>query len=76
MGMSTIRGIFDEAILKRMAKLNQRPIIFPLSNPSSQAECTFEEAINFTDGRAVFASGSPFQDYVYNGKNYTPSQGK
>jgi malate dehydrogenase (oxaloacetate-decarboxylating)(NADP+) len=76
MGMSTIRGIFDEAILKRMAKLNQRPIIFPLSNPSSQAECTFEEAINFTDGRAVFASGSPFQDYVYNGKKYTPSQGK
>ena len=76
MGMSTIRGIFDEAILKRMAELNDRPIIFPLSNPSSQAECTFEEAINFTDGRAVFASGSPFPNYTYKGKEYIPSQGK
>ena len=76
MGMSTIRGIFNESILKRMSEMNDRPIIFPLSNPSSQSECTFEEAINFTDGRAVFASGSPFQNYVYKGKEYIPSQGK
>jgi malate dehydrogenase (oxaloacetate-decarboxylating)(NADP+) len=76
MGMSTISGIFNETILRRMAEWNDRPIIFPLSNPSSQAECTFEEAINFTDGRAVFASGSPFQKYAYKGKMYTPSQGK
>lgn len=76
MGMSTIQGIFDETILKRMAEMNDRPIIFPLSNPSSQAECTFEDAINFTDGRAVFASGSPFPNYTYKGKEYIPSQGK
>jgi malate dehydrogenase (oxaloacetate-decarboxylating)(NADP+) len=76
MGVSTISGIFDESILKRMAELNDRPIIFPLSNPSSQAECTFEDAIKFTDGRAVFASGSPFPNYTYKGKEYYPSQGK
>jgi malate dehydrogenase (oxaloacetate-decarboxylating)(NADP+) len=76
MGLSTIRGIFDEAILRKMAKLNANPIIFPLSNPSSNAECTFEEAMKFTEGRAIFASGSPFQPYLYNGKVMIPSQGK
>lgn len=76
MGLCTIRGIFDKTILNRMAELNKRPIVFPLSNPSSQAECTFEEAIDWTDGRALFASGSPFPDYTFNGKSYSPSQGK
>jgi malate dehydrogenase (oxaloacetate-decarboxylating)(NADP+) len=76
MGLSTIRGIFDKAILNRMAELNERPIVYPLSNPSSKAECTFEEAIDWTDGRVVFASGSPFTGYTYNGKLFSPSQGK
>jgi malate dehydrogenase (oxaloacetate-decarboxylating)(NADP+) len=76
MGLSTIRGVFDESILRKMAKLNKNPIIFPLSNPSSNAECTFEEAIKFTDGRAIFASGSPFQPYLFKGNVYVPSQGK
>lgn len=76
MGLSTIRGIFDEAILKKMAHLNKNPIIFPLSNPSDNAECTFEEAIKHTDGRAVFASGSPWQPYLFKGKVMSPSQGK
>lgn len=76
MGLSTIRGIFDESIVKRMAQLNKSPIIFPLSNPSSQAECTFEEAMKWTDCRALFASGSPFPDYVQDGKTYSAGQGK
>lgn len=76
MGLSTIRGIFDESILRKMAALNRDPIIFPLSNPSSNAECTFEEAIKYTDGRAIFASGSPFQPYLYKEKILLPSQGK
>jgi malate dehydrogenase (oxaloacetate-decarboxylating)(NADP+) len=76
MGLSTIRGIFNEEILRKMAAWNQHPIIFPLSNPFTSAECTFEEAINWTDGRALFASGSPFQKYIYNGKLFSPSQGK
>ncbi|KAH6684116.1 hypothetical protein B0J14DRAFT_646031 [Halenospora varia] len=75
MGLSTIRGIFDEPILRKMALMNKNPIIFPLSNPSSNAECTFEEAMKFTDGRAMFASGSPFPDYVHNGKVMHASQG-
>lgn len=76
MGLSTTRGLFDKSILNRMAELNERPIVYPLSNPSSQSECTFEEAINYTDGRVVFASGSPFSTYNYLGKEYHPSQGK
>lgn len=76
MGLSTMRGIFDEPILKKMAAWNENPIIFPLSNPSDNAECTYEEAMKATDGRAIFASGSPFPDYVYNGKTMHPSQGK
>lgn len=75
MGLSTIRGIFDKPILQKMAKLNERPIIFPLSNPSSNAECTFEEAMKHTDGKAIFASGSPFPPYLHHGKVMQPSQG-
>lgn len=76
MGLSTIRGIFDKSILQRMAQLNEKPIIFPLSNPSNNAECTFEEAVQYTDGRVIFASGSPFEPYAWKEKMLVPSQGK
>jgi malate dehydrogenase (oxaloacetate-decarboxylating)(NADP+) len=75
MGLSTIGGIFDEHILTRMGEMNKSPIIFPLSNPSSKSECTYEEAMRHTGGRAVFASGSPFPSLEYNGKMYYPGQG-
>jgi malate dehydrogenase (oxaloacetate-decarboxylating)(NADP+) len=75
MGLSTIGGAFNKDILQKMAKLNDRPIIFPLSNPSSKSECTFEEAVINTDGRCLFASGSPFPSMEWDEKLLTPGQG-
>ncbi|KAL8902979.1 MAG: hypothetical protein Q9207_004238 [Kuettlingeria erythrocarpa] len=75
MGLSTMGGIFSPGILKKMAGWNQRPIIFPLSNPSANSECTFEEAVKYTEGRALFASGSPFPPETYEGQTLQPGQG-
>jgi malate dehydrogenase (oxaloacetate-decarboxylating)(NADP+) len=74
-GVSGTPGAFSQAVLRRMAQLNDRPIIFALSNPTANSECTAEEAYGSTDGRAVFASGSPFDPVLLNGKRLIPSQG-
>lgn len=80
MGLSTIGGAFTPELITKMGEWNHRPIIFPLSNPSSKSECTFEDAVKYTDGRALFASGSPFPPYTFtcsNGETKTlqPGQG-
>ena len=74
-GVSGKAGTFSQAILETISKNVERPIVFALSNPTSKAECTAEEAYRLTGGRAVFASGSPFQPVTFEGKRFVPGQG-
>lgn len=73
-GLSTVPNTFTSEVLGKMAELNARPIVFPLSNPAKLAECTHEEAIKATKGKAIFAAGSPFPDVEYEGKRYIAGQ--
>lgn len=75
LGLSGQPGTFTKDVVATMARSNERPIIFALSNPTSKAECTAEEAYNWSDGRAIFASGSPFDPVTVGQQTFVPGQG-
>ncbi|MGO9264796.1 MAG: NAD-dependent malic enzyme [Candidatus Binataceae bacterium] len=74
-GVSTVAKAFNQGVIEAMARVNRRPIIFPYSNPTSHSECSAEEAYRWSEGRAIFASGSPFPPVSLNGKKFVPGQG-
>jgi malate dehydrogenase (oxaloacetate-decarboxylating)(NADP+) len=74
LGASGQQGIFTKEVLEAMTRTEPRPIIFAMSNPTSRSECTAGEAYEFTKGRAIFASGSPFAPVNYGGKQFKPGQ--
>jgi malate dehydrogenase (oxaloacetate-decarboxylating)(NADP+) len=75
MGLSTVPKLFNQQVIEAMSRLNERPIIFPYSNPTSRSECTAEEAYRWSNGKAIFASGSPFGPVHFGGRTFVPGQG-
>jgi malate dehydrogenase (oxaloacetate-decarboxylating)(NADP+) len=73
-GVSTKGGAFNQQVVEAMSRLNERPIIFALSNPTDKAECTAEQAYTWSMGKALFAAGVQFPDVTVNGKTFHPGQ--
>jgi len=75
LGMTAVGGLFSEQLIRDMAKHCEKPIIFPLSNPTTKAECSAKQAFEWTDGRCIFASGSPFDPVeMEDGRTFYPTQ--
>ncbi|KAG6589949.1 hypothetical protein SDJN03_15372, partial [Cucurbita argyrosperma subsp. sororia] len=73
-GSSGVGRTFTKEVIEAVSAINEKPLIMALSNPTSQSECTAEEAYTWSEGRAIFASGSPFDPFEYNGKTFVPGQ--
>ena len=74
-GVSTVPKLFNQKVIEAISEINERPIVFPYSNPTSRSECTAEEAYTWSKGRAIFASGSPFPPLTVGGRRFVPGQG-
>ncbi|HET9694697.1 MAG TPA: malic enzyme-like NAD(P)-binding protein, partial [Steroidobacteraceae bacterium] len=75
-GVGAVPGTFTEPVVREMSRINERPVVFALSNPTSRAECTAQQAYEWSQGRALFASGSPFDPVTLpDGRRFVPRQG-
>lgn len=74
-GATGAGGAFPKEIIEEMSTINDRPVIFALSNPTSKAECTAEQAYTWSQGKAIFVSGSPFPNVTFEGRTFDPGQG-
>jgi malate dehydrogenase (oxaloacetate-decarboxylating)(NADP+) len=74
-GVAAVGGAFTQEVVGAMSAINARPIVFSLSNPTSKSECTAEQAYTWSNGRALFACGSPFDPVTFNGRRLVPRQG-
>jgi malate dehydrogenase (oxaloacetate-decarboxylating)(NADP+) len=73
-GVSTIGGAFTQKVIESMSRINDRPVILALSNPTEHAECTAEQAYNWSKGKAIYAAGVQFAPVHYNGQTFLPGQ--
>jgi len=73
-GVSTIGGAFNQKVIEAMARINERPVILALSNPTEHAECTPEQAYTWSKGKAIYAAGVQFPPVHYNGQTFLPGQ--
>ena len=73
-GVSTVGGAFDRAVIEAMTRINERPVVLALSNPTSCAECTPEQAYTWSGGKAIYAAGVPFAPVHLDGKTFLPGQ--
>jgi malic enzyme len=74
-GTSATSGLFTQAVIEAMAEINERPVVMPLSNPTSKSECTAADAVRWSDGHAIVATGSPFDPVVHGSRTYRIGQG-
>jgi len=74
-GATGAPGTFTREVIEGMSRINERPVIFALSNPTSKSECTAEQAYAWSRGKAIFTSGSPFGEVTWNGRTFRPGQG-
>jgi malate dehydrogenase (oxaloacetate-decarboxylating)(NADP+) len=73
-GVSTVGGAFTQKVVEAMSRINERPVILALSNPTEHAECTAGQAYTWSKGKAIYAAGVQFAPVHYNGQTYLPGQ--